>query len=334
MDHSAFDAMTKAMAGGAEDRRAILRLLAGSAFGGLLARLGLDDAAAKKRRGKGHHDGVRPGRLSAADKKRRKHKKRRKDRHKDKHPKPDPKPEPEPEPDPDCPLDKFPCPDGTCVPWGTCCALEYRCPNGRCIPVHECCPGKRDCGDLTCVAEGECCEHEKQCDDGSCQSQEECCPGYWECPSGGCVKIGDCCDGMRRCGEAGCIPFNECCDEDPDPECDSCEEVVCVAGEKECRSSCRTEGWICCQGECLSPCSPGWRRNPQTCLCEDIPCQGTIPECGACSTAMCVDDVWTCVGTHQGVECSEASRICCPTHWPQYACNAQGLCCYGGAGCE
>jgi hypothetical protein len=51
MDHRDFDALTRSALAAGGSRRALLRLLAGSALGGVAARLGLaEDAAAKAKR--------------------------------------------------------------------------------------------------------------------------------------------------------------------------------------------------------------------------------------------------------------------------------------------
>jgi hypothetical protein len=223
MDHRAFDALTRMFSGGAGPRRAVVRLLAGSAFAGLAARLGQGEAAQakSKKHEKRHGDKEQPGHLHAAGKKDRKRKK--KDKHK---------------PRGICDNGRPKCPDGSCVPVGECCPGRVRCDDGFC---HAgCCPGYRLCpGGGQCVKEGECCLYEKECDDGTCVSQDECCPGYWECPGGGCGKIGDCCPGTHRCGETSCIPIDECCEEDK-PQCGGCSELTCYMGE-----------WIC------EPAQPG-----------------------------------------------------------------------------
>ena len=146
MDAGQFDGLTRSVASDVGTRRAVLRLLAGGALGGLVARLGLVEVtAAKKKHKKLTKKRNRPSRVERqahgellAEGKRKGKKHNRKPKN------------PPPSPNEPCNLDKFRCPDGTCVPWGTCCAGEKRCPTGpgpRCIPTDQCCPDERTCPD-------------------------------------------------------------------------------------------------------------------------------------------------------------------------------------------
>jgi hypothetical protein len=289
MDHGTFDALTRSLAGGVPPRRAALRLLTGGALGALLARLGLDDVEAKKRRGKKHDNKKQSDKLHTTGKKHKKHKK-----HKDKK-----KPYEPPPPLPpgcqncgDCEM----CQDGACVPdpdlERVFCAVSEAmcsyCQQGTCTPFQEA------CDDGTCPRKGYCCQGEKFC------------PSI-ESPTGFfCIRGDGCCAGKKKCGNQ-CIPLLSCCDEDPDPECDQCQEEFCDSGTRACRDkstkpTCSsTERYDCDTGQCV--CREGW----ETC--------GELFRCN-CYVG---DGVRQCLG-----------GTCCP---PSLYCAASSECCHGGLVC-
>lgn len=161
-------------------------------------------------------------------------------------------------------------------------------------PEPSCNPEDRQCyATTTCVGPNECCPGETRCADGECYPESVCCPEQKTCTSGACVAM------------------NECCH--PRPVCDDCEEAVCVDGTWDCRSVCHYRESICCQGECLLPCSGGKVINPQTCLCD------------------CPDGQWECPGgACVPVEvCCPGSQRCGPT-----SCSQPGECCDGQGRCQ
>jgi hypothetical protein len=194
MDHGHFDDLTRSAVRDDGTRRAVLRLLAGGAFGSLVARLGLSETTEAKP--KRHKSKPKPKRNTQAERKahgqlqaegKRKGKKHNRKR-----------PEPTPPADPTCSLDKYPCPDGTCVPWGACCAGEKRCNNKSCIPFHNCCPDEKPCGDIDCVPRDECCPDDPAplcdlCEEVVCEDGELVCRANagvstcQPCPPGGSV---------------------------------------------------------------------------------------------------------------------------------------------------
>ncbi|MDF3040378.1 MAG: hypothetical protein K0Q71_3084, partial [Thermomicrobiales bacterium] len=113
MDNGSFDALTRSVASGGETRRAVLRLLAGGALGGLPAWLGLDEIATAKPRKKRQRDPAQnqDGGLQTEGK--RKGKKGSKK-----------KPKPKSPPKPSCGAGEWPCVDGSCVAQGACCPGE------------------------------------------------------------------------------------------------------------------------------------------------------------------------------------------------------------------
>ena len=298
MDQSDFDALTRVMAGGVGARRAMLRLLAGSALTGLVARLGLsEEAEAKgKRHGKRNGDRKRSRQLHAAGKKRQNQ--RNKNHHKPKKPK-DPKPQ---------------LCDTLCADEGGHC-----CPDGSCAEAGHCCPGEKTCAE-GCVADDFCCDGERHCDDGSCRSTDQCCPEERRCSTGNCIHEKYCCGDERMCASGACISEDLCCPEEHQPSCGDCEALACQNGRWACRSQCQVEDSICCNGECLLPCSGGKQINPATCQCEcpqgsDILADGTCcPHQRACGLSHDAE------GWHHSFCCAEdklcsANSICCPAEW-------------------
>ena len=301
MDHGAFDALTRSLAGGTEPRRDALRLLAGSALGALLTRLGLEERAdAKKKHGRKHGDKKRANRLHAAGKKRKKQKKKDKDR----------KPPSDPQPvlcDSSCQnTGGRCCADGSCIDLSECCPEQRRCPNA-CVPLDQCCPGMKECGDY-CIAPELCCELDPQplcndcsrpvCSAGSwvCEStcsfeDSVCCQGRCvaacgggrevdpetcecRCPAGkrrcqnnSCVEEGECCPlpEERRCANGACITEEECCPEDLLPKCQPSDlwDTVCCHGQRVCRG--RHTSPTCWS---YHPLGQYLHWNPETCDCE------------------------------------------------------------------
>jgi hypothetical protein len=262
MDMEQFDSLTRRLGAAGSSRRLALRslggVLLGGAFGSVSARLGLAEVAAArpkqnkakpKRQRAARAAEARHGKLQAEGKR-----KKKRDKKRDKKPKPD-------EP---CSLDKFRCPDGTCVPWGTCCEGERRCNNSSppCIPSQTCCPGERDCeGDgSVCAKPGECCPAEQKCGN-ECYPKDECCPPLKPCDGGTCIPQHECCPGTKRCGNE-CIPTDECCELSAPLTCNHpCEEPVCDNGTWRCQrdlSLCPDcpAGTVACPGRWS--CDQGW----------------------------------------------------------------------------
>ena len=300
MDHGAFDALTRAVAGEVGSRRAAARLLTGGLLSGLMARIGPDESAgARRKKSKRRVDRERQDHLHAADKKRKKHKKRRQRR---------PKPAP-------CGDDRFECPDGSCISFDTCCPGERKCPDRKCVKTSVCCVGERPCAGDRCV-------------DG-----DQCCPEEQPCPGGGCGGPSQCCPGAKPCAGLGCIPETECCAEEVKLCPGSCDEPVCENGNWECRTTCHFQESICCKGECLLPCSDGKVINPKTCQC-DCPdgqweCPGgacvvigaCCPGSQRCGPTSCSQPGECCPNT---VQCQEG---CCPEG---FYCHSLGSCCNDG----
>jgi hypothetical protein len=244
MDHGQFDDLTRSMASGSASRRAVLRLVSGSALAVVVARLGLDEAAAGNKHGKERRHG-------ALQAERRHHQKKHHKKAKDPQP---------------CGDGERRCHDGSCVNQGQCCPNERSCDGGSCVVINECCPGERRCDDGWCVPEDLCCQTAKRCGDGSCIAANQCCPdaiaptcnqyceavvcdhgelvcrstcgsgecchgGCWDtCPSGsvrnvdtcqcecpsGSELLADgerCCPSSRACGRNGAGLATICCDE-------------------------------------------------------------------------------------------------------------------------
>jgi hypothetical protein len=219
MDHGAFDALTRAVAGGAGPRRAVVRLLTGGALAGLAARLDLGEVTQAKSK---------------------KHKKKDKDKRKK-------------QKDRNEKLCDVLCRDeggrccrnGDCIKSG-CCPEEKSCGDGTCAAANECCPFRMvcdTCEEPVCVnGEWECRENcpgqGSICCDGACvgpcgdgkpRNPETCqcdCPeGQRLCPGEVCWPMDECCPGSQRCGPTSCSEPGECCDGQP-----KCQEGCCPEG--------------------------------------------------------------------------------------------------------
>jgi hypothetical protein len=261
MDHGAFDALTRALAGGVGPRRSAMRLLTGGALAGLAAHLGLGEVtqAKSKKHRKQHGDKKPSGQLHAAGKKHKKHKK-----HKDKPKKPK-----------DRKLCDTLCRDeggrccrnGDCIRSG-CCPEEKPCGDGNCAAANECCPFKMvcdTCEEPVCVnGEWECRENcpgqGSICCDGTCVGpcgdgkprnpetcQCECPEGQWPCPGEVCWPMEECCPGSQRCGPTTCSQPGECCDgQRKCPDGETCvAEGECCPGTGQCQEGCCPEGYYC-----------------------------------------------------------------------------------------
>jgi hypothetical protein len=306
MDQEHFDDLTRAVGSGVRPRRQVLRALGGvllsCAFGGVAARLGMDDvtaAKATKHQAKPKHKRrlqakqEAPGQLRAAGKGkgRRKGKGKGKDKHHDKRPQNPP-----------------PSPPQPCV---------HQCPNnGPCVGASECCPGEKKCPDresptgLSCLGADDCCPDQKKCA-GGCVYRQACCPeerpqcgpteevlcvnGQYECspscpngrpcPDGSCVVQGECCPGERLCGGSICVAAGACC-----------------AGEQPCADgSCVAEEQCCPELQCGEGCCPDGMSCHHTGTCCGVPTGGTY---------------WTCV--------------CASGYSNSPGCNAYGDCCRQG----
>jgi hypothetical protein len=179
-------------------RRALLRLLAGGALGGLVARLGLAEAgeakAKNERKRRKPDTRSRPAGGLQAEAKRNKRKKR------DKKPKPPPCDELEP-------------------------TLCGACEEAICVAGDWACKvlGDTDCGGGVCVWEGECCPGQKKCPGYTeCFAAEDCCPGALPPLCEPCEKV--VCEG----GGLVCRPKSAVC---PYPE----DQEVCCNGDLVCR---------------------------------------------------------------------------------------------------
>src|SRR4051812_44643256 len=197
MEETTFDALTRAVVRQDGTRRAVVRLLAGSALSMVVAHLGKSgevEAKAKKPQQKGRskskhqqrtHRQGRPSRTHATPsghvhstgKKRHHHKQ-------PDHPAAASPPSPPPL--------RPPCEGGL-----------QQCPDGSCVSADQCCAG------------------EIRCLDGPCVGPDQCCPGEQRCPEGSCVGLDDCCEDKKKCG-SGCIYREACCEEEPYPLCGRC----------------------------------------------------------------------------------------------------------------
>jgi hypothetical protein len=275
MDQGHFDDLTRSMGRGGDTRRAILRLLAGGALGGMVARLGLVEVTEAKpkhekekrkqqRRPQAEHKGHGQLHAEGKGKKKKRHKK--------------PK-EPLPLP-PGCAFcnDCQMCQDGACVPDpaldGVRClasgaACGY-CQSGQCTAS-----ALPPCPDGTCLQRGQCCPGEKKCPDPT--------PGS---PTGyACVGLDDCCPDQKKCA-GGCVYKQACCPEER-PQCGQCGEI-CVNGTWRCSAQ--------------KPCADG------SCVAQDACCGG---DCG--SSSVCCQG--TCCDRYQGGGVFTCSRDGCCNQW-------------------
>lgn len=251
MDHGQFDELTRTVLVDAGGRRALLRALAGSALGGVAARLGLAEQAVAKAKHHGHKQhGHKPaGQVQAAGKKHKsnhKNKTKNKGKGKDKPPGP-------------CPNGLRRCKDGTCMADkpGVCCADEEFCPGGGCRARGGCCPGETPCGGGVCAKAGECCLLKPVCD--GCE-EATCVGGNWECQSTCLYEGSTCCNGqcMLACSNGCQISGN----------CGTCSSPP--AGKTYCAA----------QDRCVSTsCPTGQEFDAESCQCKDHCPAGTSRVC-------------------------------------------------------
>ena len=294
MDHGDFDALTRSVAGNRGTRRVLLRLLAGSVIGGLVARLGLaEDAAAKQTKKKRRGDGTSADRRQAERKRKNKRKNQQPQRPAPPPP-PDPPPAPPPPPNPPpvpTPPDPPPVP-----PPAPCRTDQWDCGGGLCIAQDQCCPSERQCPGGGCVSKvGACCPGEKLCPGYSeCFAEDECCPGAVPPLCSACQKVvcengGLVCkdrQGQKDCGNGVCVQENECCPDAVPPLCSDCEEPVCEGGNLVCRPADAT-----CQ-----QCPNG------TVVCPGVPTDWFgLPE-GCCPQDRYIPDPWYGTGRYLCVE--------------------------------
>jgi hypothetical protein len=291
MDHGHFDDLTRSAVRDGGTRRAVLRLLAGGAFGSLVARLGLSETTEAKP--KRHKSKPKPKRTPQAERKAQgqlqaEGKRKGKKGQGKKKPKP---------PQPPCSLDKFrcpderTCPDDSCAGSGECCPTEQKCADGECYPWDDCCPGRKRCYG-NCIPDDACCHADpfplcgqceavfcdngsyacrrrsdlKECPDGSCVTPDACCPG--DEPQCGFCEVPACEDGQAVCKTI----TQECPGGEWDTEhcrCKYCEET-CDPDTLMCHSTC-PEGHRCEEGKCRRNCDSPIR--PQLCCVEEFPGQ-------------------------------------------------------------
>ena len=104
----------------------------------------------------------------------------------------------------------------------------------------------------------------------------------------------------------------------------NCCAAVCCTGTC-CGGNCCPSNMECCGSTCVSPCSPGYSLDPQTCQCVcDTPCAGGCCQSGEiCCGTTCVSASAVCCGG-RGV-CSSGEH-CCGAN----CCPKDTNCCMGG----
>jgi hypothetical protein len=256
MDQQTFDTLSRSVGEHAGTRRALLRLVAGSALAGVAARFSrLESEAAKThkhetsgRAKQAHRAAGRSARHSPAGV-HTEGKGKGNGKHRRRHAPPKDPQQPKPQL---CPVDCTDeggkcCSDGSCVSRLLCCPGEKSC-GERCVAATTCCPGESPCADGLCPAPGKCCKEEFRCDDGTCIAPlDECCPGQRMCAGNRCVPKNTCCPGHKKCQDDSCVTADQCCSEAPTPSCRPCEMAVCERGEMVCRAS---DGLDACQTVC------------------------------------------------------------------------------------
>lgn len=295
MDRELFDALTRSVAGRGETRRGVLRLLAGTALGGLVARLGPAEGAEAKPRRRKRRTARKPNATLQTEGK---GKKKGKGKNK---PKPKPKPR-ECYSDAACGAcercinggcmelpaicDPNDCREEFCNPetnsWEcrSNCQLETSvCCQGQCYAAPACGSTGKQLNPETCQCE--CPRDQWECADGSCVT-DQCCPGEKSCGRNVCVSANQCCPGQRRCLNDSCIPEDQCCFDALPPECEGgCMRAVCINGQEQCQprelgALCNVPGGVagtCCNGQCtreaiVCPNYPPRNFNESTCTCE------------------------------------------------------------------
>jgi hypothetical protein len=316
MDQRDFDTLTRSAVAEVGTRRVLLRLLAGGALGGLVARLGLSESAtakAKKKR-KQRTSKAEPKQTSALQAEGKRKKRRGKNRNNR----------------PQC--------DELAVP------LCGACEEPLCVAGDWACKaiGDTDCGNGVCVWDGECCPDKYRCDDGTCVDPlDECCPEQKPCPGGSCVGADECCPGQKTCpGYAECFAEEDCCPGALPPLCAECDKVVCEGGDLVCRPksvvcSYPEDQEVCCNGDlvcrghrdlperCVTY-TPERTYNPGNCRCKCPPdtndslgfcCPWDYPTASPVGDGSCYR--WEDCGGYQ------CSRSVCALGFSR---NAQGLC--------
>jgi hypothetical protein len=326
MDESTFDDLTRSIVVDGRTRRMLLRLVAGSAFSGFVARLGLADVTeAKSKRSRSRRkrqpqpERKRRGSLQTEGKRKKKHKK---------------KTPPLPPGCQNCGTCQM-CQDGQCVgdpdlwlvrcldnpidPGGQChvCAVDGSgncepysngsacndgdecswCQDGQCVPIPE--KDLGPCGTSPChlCVEGTCqpAGQGSDCTDG--QGEGFCC--HHTCIHPGCDRDRynpytcecGCAPGQQLCPDGRCIPDDQCC-------------VACGTFEK------------CCGGRCM-PCPAGGTCGAGTCGCG-----GEFPK--SCPPNPDRPNGYCCAASHAGapfVSCTARACPDCPEFW---ACSYVG----------
>jgi hypothetical protein len=147
------------------------------------------------------------------------------------------------------------------------------------------------------------------------QQTQQCSDGQRRCTDGQCVSPGQCCSDEHSCPDGSCVAAGACCAAMTPPDCGECQEAVCHNGALVCRSTCRSEGAVCCGGTCMGPCTGGQEINPVTCQCacpsgsvllaDGITCCPRFRACGlnqAGQGTFCCDEANICMS--QGQRCS------------------------------
>ena len=232
MDHDCFDDLTRSVGSGGETRRAVVRLLAGGALGGLVARLGL--AAGTEAKPKKHKAKPKQKRKSRQSGRRRDSSRPRASARGT---------STTSSPRPRC---HRPChhvgrarsrarTSRVCLPTSAAQASSSVPDDGPCLKLNAgmCCPGEKLCPDsetpsgLGCIDENNCCPdlhpvcrecYHSDCENGNwggCKRISGCCPtGMRKCPDDSCVVAGECCPAEKKCADDVCYPKDDCCPED------------------------------------------------------------------------------------------------------------------------
>jgi hypothetical protein len=295
MDHQYFDGLTRSL-GDCGTRRAIFRLLAGGALGGLVGSLHEAEPAAavserrkrkarRRRRSGPEQERRSPGHprreLLRVQAKGRKRRNRRK-----------PRPQQPPQLPRSCAVECEElqggtcCPDGSCATAGNCCPGKKRCPGyTECFDQGDCCPNAipplcKECeayacvgGNLTCRSTPRCCAGKKSCGSAGCVEVGECCPDEWRCADGSCVAQEQCCPNEKRCNDGSCRSTDQCCPDEhscyPGGPCYGPDTCCPNDPQPQCRGcqvlACENGQWIC---KDRSDQCPGGRWNPLRCRCE------------------------------------------------------------------
>jgi hypothetical protein len=309
MDHGHVDALTRSVASGGSARRGLLRLLAGGALGGLVARLGLAETGAAQP--KKHKAKSKP-------KQRRRHQAERKART-DRARRRGGATAQDCDPQTQCCSPLFPvhcgtrsdgspacCNDGTkCCPQGDhfiCCPTEtYCCANNFCCFQNQTCGavGCQGCptGQTTCPADRTKCV-DLQTDPNNCGSCGHQCTGGSQCVQGSCVCVSptpDVCGG--RCVDLQTDPNNcgSCGNQCTDAQCVNGSCLDCPSGDPPC-------GEQCCNPLLGEVCVSNFG-NPVCCAPAKVCGGGCCAECCASASRQAC-------GTSCGPRCCAEGKIC------------------------